>query len=57
MNQKGMVDMDKSLNGVQKNLREAINADEKALNVVNANMTLDEWYENWRNYRASVERC
>lgn len=38
---------DKTYNGVQKKLREAIVADEKAINVVNCNMTLDEWYEKW----------
>ncbi|MDY5027477.1 MAG: tyrosine-type recombinase/integrase, partial [Oliverpabstia sp.] len=36
-------------NGIQKKLREAIVADEKAINVINSNMTLDEWYEKWIN--------
>lgn len=38
---------DKTYNGVQKKLREAIVADEKAINVVSTNMTLDEWFECW----------
>jgi integrase len=38
---------DKTYNGVQKKLREAIVSDEKAINVVSTNMTLDEWFECW----------
>lgn len=38
---------DKTYNGVQKKLREAIVADEKAINVVSSNMTLDEWFDKW----------
>lgn len=38
---------DKTYNGIQKRYREAINADDKAINVVNPNMTLDEWYKIW----------
>lgn len=34
-------------NGVQKKLRIARQEDEKALNVVRSNMTLDEWFEKW----------
>ncbi|MBQ7066348.1 MAG: site-specific integrase [Lachnospiraceae bacterium] len=44
---KRQVISDKTYNGVQKKLREAIVADEKAINVVSSNMTLDEWYEKW----------
>lgn len=38
---------DKTYNGVQKKLREAKLADEKAINVVSSNMTLDDWYTIW----------
>lgn len=38
---------DKSYNNVQKKMREAMYADENAINVVNTNMTLDEWFEIW----------
>ena len=38
---------DKTYNGIQKKLREAILKDDKEINVVNPKMTLDEWYEQW----------
>ena len=44
---KRQVISDKTYNGVQKKLREAIVADDKAINVVSNNMTLDEWFEKW----------
>lgn len=44
---KRQVISDKTYNGVQKKLRDAVVADEKAINVVSTNMTLDEWYEKW----------
>ena len=44
---KRQVIYDKSYNGIQKKMREAKCADEKAINVINTNMTLDEWYEKW----------
>jgi len=40
---------DKTYNGVQKKLRAAKLADEKAINVVSSNMTLDDWYTIWMN--------
>lgn len=43
---KRQVISDKAYNGVQKKLREAIAADDKAINVVSNNMTLDEWFKN-----------
>ena len=46
---KRQVIYDKTYNGVQKKLREAILADEKEINVVSNNMTLDEWFEKWIN--------
>lgn len=46
---KRQVISDKTYNGIQKKLREAIVADEKEINVINSNMTLDEWYEKWIN--------
>lgn len=46
---KRQVISDKTYNGVQKKLREAVVADEKAINIVSNNMTLDEWYEKWMN--------
>lgn len=46
---KRQVISDKTYNGIQKKLREAIVADEKAINVINSNMTLDEWYDKWIN--------
>ena len=46
---KRQVISDKTYNGVQKKMREAMLADEKAINVVNSNMTLDEWFERWMN--------
>ena len=42
---KRQVISDKTYNGVQKKLREAKIADDKAINTVNSNMTLDEWYQ------------
>ena len=30
-------------------MREAMLADEKAINVISSNMTLDEWFERWIN--------
>lgn len=44
---KRQVIYDKTYNGVQKKMREAVVADDKAINVVSTNMTLDEWYEKW----------
>ena len=44
---KRQVISDKTYNGVQKKLREAIVADDKAINVVSSNMTLDEWFDKW----------
>lgn len=46
---KRQVISDKTYNGVQKKLREAIMSDEKQVNVVRTNMTLDEWFEKWMN--------
>lgn len=50
---------DKSYNGIQKKIREAQYADEREINVINTNITLDEWYEKWldtckRNCRANT---
>ena len=44
---KRQVISDKTYNGVQKKLREAMVADENQINVVDSNMTLDEWYNRW----------
>lgn len=44
---KRQVIYDKTYNGIQKKKREAMVSDEKAINVVSTNMTLDEWYEKW----------
>lgn len=44
---KRQVVSDKTYNGVQKKMREAKIADDKAINTVNSNMTLDEWYQKW----------
>lgn len=44
---KRQVISDKTYNGVQKKLREAKLADDKEINIVNSNMTLDEWYQKW----------
>lgn len=38
---------DETYNGIQKKLREARYEDEKCINVVSNNMTLDEWYSHW----------
>lgn len=46
---KRQVIYDKSYNGIQKKMREAMYADENAINIVDTNMTLDEWYERWMN--------
>ena len=46
---KRQVVSDKTYNGVQKKMREAKIADDKAINTVNSNMTLDEWYQKWMN--------
>lgn len=46
---KRQVIYDKSYNGIQKKMREAQYADERETNVVDTNMTLDEWYEKWLN--------
>lgn len=44
---KRQVISDKTYNGVQKKLREAMVADVNQINVVESNMTLDEWYDRW----------
>ena len=44
---KRQVIYDKTYSGIQKKMREAQFADEKAINVVNTTITLDEWYEKW----------
>lgn len=44
---KRQVIYDKTYNGVQKKMREAMFDDEKSVNVVNTKMTLDEWYKIW----------
>lgn len=44
---KRQVIYDKSYNGIQKKMREAKMADDKEINIVNTNMTLDEWYVKW----------
>ena len=44
---KRQVISDKTYNGVQKKLREAMVADVNQINVVDSNMTLDEWYDKW----------
>lgn len=46
---KRQVIYDKTYNGIQKKMREAQYADEKEINVVESNMTLDEWYVQWMN--------
>ena len=46
---KRQVISDKTYNGIQKKLKEAVMADDKEINVVSNNMTLDEWYEKWMN--------
>lgn len=46
---KRQVIYDNTYNGIQKKMREAQYANEKAINVINSNMTLDEWYEKWLN--------
>ncbi len=58
---KRQVIYDKTYNGIQKKMREAQYADENAINVVNTNMTLDEWYEKWmytckKNCRGNTKR-
>lgn len=44
---KRQVIYDKSYNGIQKKMREAKVADDREINVVNTDMTLDEWYAKW----------
>lgn len=44
---KRQVIYDKTYNGIQKKMREAQYADEKEINVIESNMTLDEWYVQW----------
>ena len=44
---KRQVIYDKTYNGIQKKMREAMFDDEKAVNVVSTKMTLDEWYKIW----------
>lgn len=44
---KRQVIYDKSYNGIQKKMREAKVADDREINVVNTDMTLDEWYTKW----------
>ena len=44
---KRQVIYDKTYNGIQKKMREAVFDDEKAVNVVSKSMTLDEWYKIW----------
>lgn len=46
---KRQVISDRTYNGIQKKLREAIIDDEKAVNSISCNMTLDEWYDKWIN--------
>lgn len=46
---KRQVIYDKTFNGIQKKMREAVIADDKALNIINTNMTLDDWYKEWMN--------
>ncbi len=46
---KRQVIYDNTYNGIQKKMREAQYANEKAINVISTNMTLDEWYEKWLN--------
>lgn len=46
---KRQVISDRTYNGVQKKLREAMLADDKEINVVSNSMTLDEWFEKWIN--------
>lgn len=38
---------DRTYTGIQRKMREAQVADDKAVNVVHTNMTLDEWYVKW----------
>lgn len=44
---KRQVIYDKSYNGIQKKMREAKIADDRAVNVVDCDMTLDDWFEKW----------
>lgn len=57
---KRQVIYDNTYNGIQKKMREAQYANEKAINVISTNMTLDEWYEKWmdtckKNCRANTK--
>lgn len=42
---KRQVIYDKSYNGIQKKMREAKIADDRAINIVDCDMTLDDWFE------------
>lgn len=44
---KRQVIYDKIYNGIQKKMREAQYADDKEVNVVSSNITLDDWYVQW----------
>lgn len=44
---KRQVIYDKTYNGIQKKMREALHNNEMEINVAAPNMTLDEWYEQW----------
>lgn len=44
---KRQVIYDKSYNGIQKKMREAKIADDRAINIVDCDMTLDDWFEKW----------
>lgn len=46
---KRQVIYDKTYNGIQKKMREALHDDEMEINVVATNMTLDEWFVQWIN--------
>lgn len=51
---KRQVIYDKSYNGIQKKMREAKVVDDKEINVVNTDMTLDEWYAKWMSVKRTV---
>ncbi len=46
---KRQVIYDKTYNGIQKKMREALHDDEMEINVVTTNITLDKWFEQWIN--------
>lgn len=51
---KRQVIYDKTYNGIQKKMREAMYADEREISVVESNITLDEWYKQWLDtYKAN----